>query len=62
MAEEEYEGSDCLKIVGFNPCETGAFAMSNKPISPLRRRCHVHAFYLSTPLRAQRAQGGKSSS
>jgi len=25
-------------------------------------RCHVHAFYLSTPLRAQRSQGGKSSS
>src|SRR5208337_3613750 len=28
----------CLKIVGFNPCETGAFAMSDKPISPLRQR------------------------
>src|SRR5208283_2298313 len=25
-------------IMGFNPCETGGFAMSNKPISPLRQR------------------------
>src|SRR5271167_44817 len=24
--------------MGFNPCETGAFAMSDKPISPLRQR------------------------
>jgi hypothetical protein len=33
------EGWDCLKIVGFlNPCETRAFAMLDKPISPLRQR------------------------
>ena len=28
----------CLKIGGFNPCETGDFAMLDKPISPLRQR------------------------
>ena len=38
MAEEEYEGSDCLKIVEFNPMRDRSFRMSNKPISPLRQR------------------------
>ena len=28
----------CLKIVGSTTCETGAFAMSDKPIGPLRQR------------------------
>jgi integrase/recombinase XerD len=28
----------CLKIVGFNPMRDRSFAMSDKPISPLRRR------------------------
>ena len=25
-------------MVGFYPCETGGFAMSDNPVSPLRRR------------------------
>ncbi len=32
------EGQTCLKIMGFNPCETGGFAMIDKSISPLRQR------------------------
>src|SRR5271166_5682560 len=38
-AEDESEGSEPVsRSWGSTPCETGAFAMSDKPISPLRQR------------------------
>src|SRR5208282_79684 len=38
-AEDESEGSEPVsRSWGSTPCETGAFAMSDRPISPLRQR------------------------
>jgi len=37
-AEEEGEGLGLSQDCGFHPMETGAFAMPDKPMSPLRQR------------------------